>query len=703
MQPLYWYAQRLRAMTPGEVFWRARRTARDMADRCLIERRRRKAAREVAADGHALDAPGYSVCDVPAGVWSGERSGSTERAWAERLRGRADRIAAGLIPLFDLGEHALGEPVDWNRDAKTGKTAGLRFAPWIDYRDARVTGDCKFVWEPNRHQHFVVLARACRATGEACYAQAALTQWEHWLEQCPYGLGMNWRSPLELAIRLINWVWTLNLIRPLQMLTASFRAQLLNAVYLQLWEISRKYSRGSSANNHLIGEAAGVYIASRYFDSFNGAARLQAESSEILCDQIIAQTFSDGGSREQAFGYHPFVLQFLLLAGLVARHTGEDFPPAYWNRLHQMFLFMCTMAAGDDRLPMIGDCDDGYVLDLDADPHDIRPWLATGGSLFDDPQLRACAGTVFEASHWLPGALSSAALEPQAGPSEGQQLETCAFPESGYYLLQSGHYGQPDRISVVFDCGPLGYKTIAAHGHADALSFTLRAFGLDVLVDPGTFDYFSYPHWRSYFRSTRAHNTVVVDDVDQSVMRGPFLWGAQAQARCLEWEPGADGGRVYGEHDGYGRLGSPVIHRRSIELRGSRRELIIEDELRTDGHHDYRFYLHLAEHCQIARVDGNRYEIDVGPGSVVLELDRRLRVQVLRGSESPVGGWVSRGYHRKVASDTIIGRWAQRGRLHLRTRVEIAPAPLAAPVTPKAMRRTRATSNQEFRCTPQGG
>ena len=62
------------------------------------------------------------------------------------------------------------------------------------------------------------------------------------------------------------------------------------------------------------------------------------------------------------------------------------------------------------------------------------------------------------------------------------QSKTCtsrAFEDSGYYLLQHGKLDSPDRISVVFDCGRLGMEPLAGHGHADALSFTLRAFGTD--------------------------------------------------------------------------------------------------------------------------------------------------------------------------------------------------------------------------------
>jgi len=38
---------------------------------------------------------------------------------------------------------------------------------------------------------------------------------------------------------------------------------------------------------------------------------------------------------------------------------------------------------------------------------------------------------------------------------------------------------------VVVDCAELGYKSIAAHGHADALSIVLSAFGVRSWLIPG--------------------------------------------------------------------------------------------------------------------------------------------------------------------------------------------------------------------------
>jgi hypothetical protein len=654
-------------MSAREAAWRVRSTVRDAIDRPLVGLRRRRPG--TVSRGAAPGRYGFAVTDVTPGAWAQPNALPIEREWLARLRQRADRIAAGHLRLFDQEDVDCRGGIDWNREYKAGIAAPLRFSPWLDYRDTRLVGDCKFVWEPNRHQHFVVLGRAYRASGDVRYARAILQQWTSWLEQCPYGMGMNWRSPLELGIRLINWVWAFELVRPSGMLQGTVLERLLHSVHLHLVEITRKYSQGSSANNHVIGEAAGVFVAASYFRSLAQADRWRSRGYDILCEQIGQQTFDDGGNREQAIGYHLFVLQFFVLAGLVGRWTDCAFPASYWLALERQFAFVAALREGGDTLPMIGDADDGYVLDLGADGADLEGWLTVGTVLFGRPDLRTAAGGLGEAGRWLLGRDGPERFEAVPPIAPGVPLSCRALRESGLYLLQSGHYGGDDRISVTFDCGPLGMGSIAAHGHADALSVTLRAFGVDVLVDPGTYDYFTYPAWREYFRSTRGHNTVVIDGQDQSVMRGLFLWGQRASARCVAWEPGPDGGLVCGEHDGYTRLDDPVVHRRTVELDGARRQVEIVDEIVATGQHRIEVRFHLAEQCHIKQLGPNLFEIDTERGLVRLEVDARLEVRMDCGNRQPIAGWVSRGYHRKVPSVTLTGQCEHLGEVRLHSRL----------------------------------
>ena len=603
MQSLSWYVERLRGMSPAEVLWRIRSTVRDQLDRPRFALGLYPSLPSMSPASELADVgPGFRLCDWESRAYRSQQLQPDEERWQAGLRERAEKLLSHKISFFSLDDCYLGDPIDWNRDHEAGVAAPGGFAGSIDYRDYRVTGDAKIVWELNRHHHLVVLARAYQVTGDIRYAEAVIAQWRSWCAACPFGQGMNWRSPLELAIRLINWVWAVDLIRESGIITASVYKELLAVVYLHLWEITRKYSQGSSANNHRIGEAAGIFIATQYFPMLDPQGRWNQQSRAILCQEVQTQTYQDGANREQAFGYHLFVLQFFLFSGIVARRAGADFPETYWSQVNNMLEFAGALSEGGDYIPSYGDCDDGYVLDLGHGPEAATGLLAVGAILFARQDFKAWAGGFREAAYWLLGPLARAHFEAILPASGNTTLSSRAFPDSGYYLLQCGRAGAADRVSVLFDCGELGFQSIAAHGHADALSFTLRAFGQDILVDPGTYDYFRYPQWRAYFRSTRAHNTVVIDDRDQSQILGPFLWGIRAEASCLTWEPNLHGGRAVGEHNGYTQLSDPVVHRRTLDLDGEVRTLTILDEIIALEHHRVQISFHVAENLSLIHI-----------------------------------------------------------------------------------------------------
>jgi hypothetical protein len=385
----------------------------------------------------------------------------------------------------------------------------------------------------------------------------------------------------------------------------------------------------------------------------------------LLAHEIRAQTYPSGATREQAFGYHLFVLQFFLVAGVVSRWSQHGFDAAYWEQLHRMFAFAAAMTDGGPP-PSFGDGDDGYVLDLGNGPREVDALMNVGRRLFGASGLREAPAEAAETAFWLFGGPARSARVPSAPRPAPPALESVSFADAGWYLLQWGTAGSLDRVSVLFDCGELGFTSLAAHGHADALNFTVRAFGEDLLVDPGTYDYFSYPEWREYFRSTRAHNTATVDGLDQSELLGSFLWGRRAEARCREWTPRPGGGAVSGEHDGYSKLDDPVICRRRLELDQKPRTLVIDDEIVARGRHHIALFFHLSSACDVTR-EGNRIDIDFPRGRAVLQIDDRLVVSVARAGTPREGGWVSSGYHRKAAAWTLAATCVNEGTGHLRS------------------------------------
>lgn len=670
MQTVSWYLKRLQAMSAGEIAWRGRSVVRDLADRARIPLRLHPSVslNMAAARGEATQS---SLCQVPTGAWLRLQPGDPAIQWRERLLDRADRIAAHRLSWFDLEDVDLGDPIDWNREFACGRSTPRTLSQSIDYRDFAVTGDAKVAWEPCRHHQLVVLGRAYRATARRDYAAAVVQQIDSWIDQCPFGYGMHWRSPLELAIRVINWTWALDLIADSGVLTESFQTRLVQSVMLHVWDIARKYSRGSSANNHRIGEACGVFVATSYFRNLPAADALRNESADILSQEIGAQTYESGATREQAFGYHLFVLQLFLAAGITARRSGQDFPRAYWSRLQRMFTFARALAEGGPP-PFFGDCDEGYVLDLGDRVSDLESLRQVETALFGGGGHSPADAQPAESVYWLFGPAHNSASSSVTPSSAPGALQSTSFADAGYYLLQWGSHDSADRVSVVFDCGELGFGSLAAHGHADALSVMVRAGGVDLLVDPGTYDYFSFPDWRQYFRSTRAHNTIAIDGLDQSDLLGSFLWGRRAAARCLAWQPREGGGRVAGEHDGYTRLADAVICRRTLDLDRDSRTLTITDEIVSRDAHEIAVLFHLADHCDARAEGAGSHEVHLrfATGRAILRLDPSLTVTLTKGAEAPGGGWMSRGYHRKAPASIVAATTRSKGPLTLQTRLE---------------------------------
>jgi hypothetical protein len=646
MPSLSWYVYRLRRMSAAELCYRAMQMSLAHASRLAP---------------HVVPRPRPAQSAIFIHLDAGVEPAPYVAA--------AERIVDGRHTIFDLEECALGSPPNWNRDPLTGREAPLRNAATLDYRDERIVGNIKYLWEPSRHLHLPTLAQAYALTGDERYAAMLRIHIESWIEQCPPDLGVHWASSLELAIRLINWsiAWQLLGGHASHVFAgeegAQFRDRWLQSVYLQTRAITRRLSRFSSANNHLIGETAGVWIASTTWDHWPHMRQWGERCKRILEAEMLKQNAPDGANREQAFSYQQFVLDFGLLAGLAARAAQRDFPAEYWRRLEAMIDFLaCVMDVGGN-VPMVGDADDGYVTRLQPESRlqAFRSLIATGAVLFDRPDLARKAGGFDDKSRWLLGHAGQRKFDALLAAAPLYYTAARAFPHAGYYLL-GDRYETPDEVKMLVDAGPLGYLSIAAHGHADALSVALSVGGEEVLVDPGTYAYHTSPEWRRYFRGTRAHNTVLIDDRDQSDQSGNFMWSRHANTRCLEFIDAPPLQRFAAEHDGYRALHDPVTHRREIEYDATERRFKIVDTLECLGAHTARWHWHCGTLLHPIVTDRDII-LHTGRHRIRLHTDRPpTRVLTFRGGSPDEGGWISRGFGRKEPTFTVAWEWAIEGR-----------------------------------------
>jgi hypothetical protein len=243
-----------------------------------------------------------------------------------------------------------------------------------------------------------------------------------------------------------------------------------------------------------------------------------------------------------------------------------------------------------------------------------------------------------------------------------------AFPEGGYFILGED-FETPREVRLVADTGPLGYLAVAAHGHGDALAFTLSVAGEPILVDPGTFSYSAAP-WRRYFRSTAAHNTVVVDDRNQSQYGGNFLWLRHASATLETFYASGEDQTLSAHHDGYRRLADPVRHRRMWRYTSGIAHLSITDELLCAGAHSIAIHWHFAPEC-IVELEGRTVIARRGLVRVELSCPRGLEPALVRGRDAPPLGWYSSRFDVKSPAPTAVFTGSIQGNAVFSTSVDI--------------------------------
>jgi hypothetical protein len=643
---LAWYAHRLATMSPAEMAGRAR-------DELTRRHWRERQVTDADAD------PTSTPVACPAFTARLPRDGDDVPEEARvRLKEAAEELLGGRWPVLGRERDDMAPAPDWFLDPTTGRRApDGAYCFDIDYRDPAAVGDVKQVWEPSRHQHLTVLAAAYHLHGDERYAQAVAIQLRSWWAANPYLSGIHWTSGIELGVRLLSWVWIRRLLDgwsgagPLFEGNHTFLRQLHHH---QEW-LARLPSRGSSANNHLVAEMAGQFVASCAFPWFPESAAWRETAAATLRRELARQTFGCGLNRELATEYHGFVLELGLAATLEGELAGHPLGAPAWDALRRMIDALAAVVDVRLRPPRQGDGDNGDGLLLDGPGYDR--WgslLATGAALFG-PAAWWPTESGGDARTGLWTRLASRPVPAGTRPASRPSL----FPDAGMAILRDQD-GRSDELWCRTDHGPHGYLSIAAHAHADALAIEFRVGGVDVLADPGTYCYGAEPIWRAWFRSTLAHNTLEVGGVDQSVAAGPHLWTRQARGE-LEQATGLDGGPVAewrAAHYGYCRLRPPAVHHRSVRLDRRARRLVIEDSVDTAAAHDCRLAFHLGPDIA-CRLETRRAKLewsaDAERQSATLALPDGLVWRRLEGRTDPPAGWYSPSFGVRVPAVTLLG------------------------------------------------
>ena len=482
---------------------------------------------------------------------------------------------------------------------------------------------------------------------------------------------MNWTSGIEIGIRLISFVWIRRLLDGWPGVPDLFEENDL-AVAQIAWHqeyLANSDSRGSSANNHVIAEAAGQLVASCAFPWFAESARWRDESSSLLERELHLNTFPSGLNREQASDYHGFVTELGLVAAVEAEASGHPLEP---NHVGAAGPDARRRGGGSRRHscspPRQGDSDDGRALVLDA------PGVEALRRCCSQPE-RHWSGR----PPWWPRGRARGHEHPPrlvvpwpTAGDKGQVRSTrqSHFPDAGLTLLRRAPGAEPE-IWCRCDGGPHG---LPVHRGSRPRR---RAFGRGPA------------RRRRASWSTRARTATTANPITGATSgrrshttpssSGPATSRSRVARSCGSGMPGRAGSRwtrTNPEMSGDGppsttatmSLDPPALHRRTVSLDEVARRIEIEISSRRPAGTRCRSALHLGPEVT-CRLEGKRAalswnaEIRCGADwSATLELDQGLSWSVHRGETNPLLGWYSSSFGTIEPTTVLMGE----GRLQSR-------------------------------------
>jgi hypothetical protein len=504
------------------------------------------------------------------------------------------------MDILGSGQVDLGPEIDWHRDFKSGYRWPAAF-----YLDLEVTrlddpSDAKVPWELSRGHHLLTLARASVLFDDDRYGDELERQVASWIATNPPGYGINWTNAMEVALRAVNWVWAIGTYEQRRPLNSELRAEVVAVLGIHGRHIaSNLEGTPLLRSNHYLSDILGLLVLGWALEGHPDAPRWSRYARRALEREIRGQVLEDGVSFEASLSYHGLAMEIFLIAECTAEIEGWNFSHDYRRRLRAMLDASRALRHPGGRIPLFGDGDSGRVLPAgEARPPTHDPLLWLGRALLGTPRPDASAPSeevawTLGTTAWITAAREAHALPLVPGPAR--------FAPSGLYVLRGGN------VHAVVRCGDVGQNGNGGHSHNDQLSYEL-SYRAPVVVDSGTFTYTADPAARNAFRSTSAHNTVVVDGAEVNPIDATQLFKLRGIARCevTMSSDAASRSRLEASHSGYCRLIPPVIHRRSFQLNSATGEFLVTDALIGAEGHSVESFIHLAAGTEVTCVGAGR-------------------------------------------------------------------------------------------------
>lgn len=404
---------------------------------------------------------------------------------AQALRHEFDLLGSGPVSL---------NPIDWHQDFKSGNKWEKSF-----YREIKRTpgSDIKVPWELSRCQHLLWLGEAYLLSKDKRYAQEIIDEISWWIEDNPLMYSVNWTCSMDVAFRAVNWMFALNMIAGYEGFDDAFTKRVSSSLWQHGFFISNNLEKSFPwSNNHYTSDLVGLIYISTLFNHISKAKKWQQKALNEFYKETRKQILPSGVHYEKSISYHRLMVELTSYPLSMLIRMGERIPEDIINITQRMFDYVGEYIKPNGKAPLLADNDDGRFLPFTyGDFQDHRYLLDNDG--IDRKLIDNGIESPFKLCY-----CSQSKSYDDAGIAIIKNHDA-------YLLINNSGYSKHEEPNK---------KNIGTHTHNDLLSFELSIGKEDIIIDPGTYLYTSSISARNEFRSTKKHNTAMVDGEEQNIL-----------------------------------------------------------------------------------------------------------------------------------------------------------------------------------------
>ncbi len=449
---------------------------------------------------------------------------------------------------------------DFQHSTYKPKRSGRTFQ-WVD----NTTSDTAYI---GFHYWFWAgyLGRAYLLTGDEKYPAMFRELVCSWWDDLPLmaakgrcgrhtGLQVIWNNGLGSSIRSLAMIDGYYLMRKSPEFTNELHEKILRIFLGHSRYMSDRHMRSYSHSNFQASQCCWVAMAGILMPEFRDSGKWLDAAVRLTEQRVMENYDEDGAQLEMCPQYHFAGMRDITrVVWMLARNNMSDRlgDKAFREKLERIYDFPIRLAHPTGH---------GAVMNSGVYGNEWLAFMPIGVQLFDsklqgwaakrfiEPDFVPVAKNISRYVLFMDGAWVRALDAVKEAPLAEPGFRCDLLRHSGVAVLRSGW--DRNALSMVFD---FNTKPWGGHAYPGRLSFDLWAHGAALVVNPGSTLSYSMPEYRQWCHRTRGHNTVMVNNKDQS---------RPHYAKLQAWHDGKRATFVAASTDTFLKS-QGVLHQRSI-------------------------------------------------------------------------------------------------------------------------------------------